>query len=453
MDWIKRGKEVYAFFTFKGGGAEQRQLIFLVCLPCLILTVIALLLADVSLYLVAFITIVLLLLATYAIVASKYRSEHQVRVLSNLIEAMIEGDYSLRGRTQTSQAFQELLTLTNNLADRLAQHKIEAKESRLLLEIIMEQMEAMVFAVDENYTVVMANQSSENLLLLGEQGFVGQRLTSSPEGRAMVESATGIIEFDHAQLRGEHFLFKQSFLRDGKKHCLYLITSAERLLMEKERNAWQSLLRVLSHEMNNSLTPIASISQSMKHKLKHNSDSVNIDNMLEGASIIHERASSLSAFIASYSQLSHLPLPNKTRFALKPLIEHCAGLFQEGALAFSQHSQLLDDLVVEADKGQLEQVLINIFKNAIEAMHKQQSKLIEIGCAYDERWLELHVKDQGEGIANMHNIFVPFYSTKSQGSGIGLTLSRQILFNHGGKIALTNREDAQGAQVVLTLPR
>lgn len=270
----------------------------------------------------------------------------------------------------------------------------------------MEQMEAMVFAVDENYTVVMANQSSENLLLLGEQGFVGQRLTSSPEPRAMVESATGIIAFDHAQLRGEHFLFKQSFLRDGKKHCLYLITSAERLLMEKQCKAWQSLLRVLSHEMNNSLTPIASISQSMKHKL--NSDSINIGNMLVGSSIIHKRASLLSTFIASYSQLSHLPLPNKTRFALKPLIEHCAGLFQEGNLAFSQNTQSLDDLSIAADRGQLEQVLINIFKNAVETMHGQQTKLMEIACSYNEQWLELSVKHQGEGIANMNNIFVPF---------------------------------------------
>ncbi|MEW6982469.1 PAS domain-containing sensor histidine kinase [Colwelliaceae bacterium 6471] len=453
MDWIKRAKEMRSFFMFKYGGDDQRQLVFWVCLPCLVITIIALLLAKVSWYLIAFIAIVLLLLSSYVIVASKYRSDHQVRLLSNLIEAMIDGDYSLRGRTQSSQAFQELLTLTNSLADRLAQHKIEAKESRLLLEVVMEQMDAIVFAIDADDMIVMANHSAHKLFLTDEKSDSGQHLASSPEGKLIAESPTGIIEFEHSELRGEHFLFKQSFLREGKKHFLFLITSAERLLIEKERKAWQSLLRVLSHEMNNSLTPIASISQSMKHKLKHNSDSVNIDNMLEGTSIIHERASSLSAFIASYSQLSHLPIPNKTRFALKPLIEHCAALFQEGDIAFSQNTQSLDDLIIEGDRGQLEQVLINIFKNAVEAMHGQEHKLIEIGSSFDEKWLELTIKDRGEGIANMNNIFVPFYSTKSQGSGIGLTLSRQILFNHGGKITLTNREDAQGAQVVLTLPR
>jgi len=438
---------------------DQPKLILLICIPCITITTIALFLAGISYYLIAFIFIILSLLCLYVIVASAHRSEHQIRTLSNIIESMIDGDYSLRGRMHSNHAFQELLILVNNLAESLSLHKVEAKESRLLLERIMEQMDAMVLAVNEQGYLVMANASAKKLLLNDVKEISHCKLAHHPIGAQIVNAPTGIIHFKDknnfnkvSSITGEHFLFKESFLSEGLQHQLYTLTNAERLLMEQERKTWQSLLRVLSHEMNNSLTPISAISQSIKRKLKNTEQTINRSSLLEGLNIIHERADSLSAFIASYSQLSHLPMPNKTCFELKPLMDKSLALFPQLTLSPSKQYCCPEGLLVTADKAQLEQVIINLFKNAFEAMEKSVEKNIEVECRQDEKWLKIVIKDQGQGIANSENLFVPFYSTKPAGSGIGLSLCRQILFNHQGTINLNNRNEQQGAEAIICLP-
>ena len=463
---------VKAFFAKKKivkGSHGQKSLILLITLPCLLITLLALLAAAISPYLIAFIIIILCLVAAYVVVASEQRAEYQIRTLSNIIESMIGGDYSLRGRLQSNQAFQELLNSVNCLAETLSRHKIEAKESRQLLERIMAQMDAMVLAVDEQEVVVMANASAKKLLLNDVDSIENLKLSQLVVGRKLLASGGGLITFvkdgqadKQSTLHGEHFLFKEPFLSDGKHHQLYMLTSAERLLMEKERQAWQSLLRVLSHEMNNSLTPISAISQAMKQKLAKADNEINRQSLLEGIGIIHERSDSLTSFIARYSQLSHLPMPVKTQFKLQPLIEHCGALFSANCIQFDNNSkdgvligyESLSNLIVEGDKSQLEQVFINIFKNAVESMAAIDApdNSISISCQHDAKLLHITISDQGQGLANNDNLFVPFYSTKAKGSGIGLCLCRQILFNHGGTISLNNNEDGVGAHVILSLP-
>jgi len=435
---------------------DHSLLALLLCLPCLLITTFALFIANVSAYLIAFIIIILALIAVFIVVISQQRSQQQIRTLSNIIESMIDGDYSLRGREQDNKAFQELLTLVNNLADTLALSKIEAKESRQLLERIMQQMDAMVLAIDEQGRIVMANDSAQKLLQIDMSQQSHVLFTSLAIGKIISEAQSGIIDFEQPQLRGEHFLFKECFLSEGKQHQLFLITSAQRLLLEKERKSWQSLLRVLSHEMNNSLTPISSISQSMRIKLHDTNKTLNRDSLLTGIDIINERASSLSSFIASYSQLSHLPEPNKSTFALKVLLNNCIALFSDCSISFLDKYIELDNVNINADKAQLEQVFINLFKNAKEAMEgadKSRNKIINVFCQSDDRYFHIHICDSGSGIANKDNLFVPFYSTKPQGSGIGLTLCKQILFNHGGLLTLANRKETQGAEAIISIPK
>ncbi len=430
-------------------------LALIICVPCLLLSAVSLIVAGVSTYLVAFVMIVLSILILFVVMIGKQQSEQQIRTLSNIIESMIDGDYTLRGRLQHNQAFQELLELVNNLAETLSQHKLEAKESRLLLEKIMQQMDAMVLAVDEQGFIVMANDSAKKLLLgnIQDQGALQTiQLTDFELGKTISKAKAGIIEFSHQQLSGEHFLFKESFLSDGQQHSLFLITNAERLLLEKERKAWQSILRVLSHEMNNSLTPIASISQAIEKKLQDDNKPLNRSSLAEGVSIIKERADSLSAFIASYSQLSHLPQPNKSKFELNALVILQAKLFPDCQLQLTDDATATIDTLVTADKSQLEQVIINVLKNAREAMLDLCDKIFEVSYLRDEKYLHLIIEDQGMGITNKENLFVPFYSTKPQGSGIGLTLCRQIMFNHDGLIKLSNRTAVKGAQAVISLP-
>jgi len=448
MNWINELWQLLSGKSKTHQGNNQHRLILLVCIPCFFISAISLYLAQISGYLIAFILIVLLLLCIFVMVASKQNSQYQIRTLSNLIESMIDGDYTLRGRLQTNQAFQELLNSINVLADTLSKHKIEAKESRLLLERIMEQMDAMVLATDEQGFVVMANASANKLILGEVDNITNIQLATLPIGAEIISANTGIIDFKDGQITGEHFLSKEPFLSEGKQHHLYMLTNAERLLMEKERKAWQSLLRVLSHEMNNSLTPIVAISQSMQKKLKTANTEINREPLLDGINIINERADSLSQFIASYSQLSHLPKPNKSEFKLALLVNNLAALYPQCKINCSFDSELL----IEADKNQFEQVLINLFKNAVEAMCNSKEKTIDIKSKQYGSWQHITIRDYGVGIANLENIFVPFYTTKSQGSGIGLALCRQILFNHNGSIKLNNHQSKQGVEVVLSLP-
>lgn len=449
MNWISsvlaKGKHVFCFLQ----QIDTQQRLFLTfAVPCLLLTVWALITAGISSYLVAFIIIILSLLATYVFIATKQSSEHQIRTLANLIESMIQGDYSLRGRLKTHQAFQELLQLINQLSGTLARHKIEAKESRLLLERIMEQMEASVFATNEKNEVVMANASANKLVFSEYRDVVGVALSATNVGGEILQAQPGIIEFTQHSLSGEYFLSKEFFLSDGKKHQLYMLTNAERLLLEKERKAWQSLLRVLSHEVNNSLTPIAAISQAMRSSLKLKHKEIKPENLLEGVDIINERAESLSNFIASYSQLSHLDKPKLVDINFINLLKSLRGLFP--ACYFEIDSSC--DVKIQADKVQLEQVLINVFKNAIESMEKSVETQITISTTIEQQWLKISIKDKGKGIANSENVFVPFYTTKAKGSGIGLALSRQIMFNHNGMIKLENTPNERGATVTLLFP-
>jgi nitrogen fixation/metabolism regulation signal transduction histidine kinase len=468
MNWIKLIRTRLQKSTKLSHGDDQQKLMWLVCLVSYMVTASALFFTTMSGYLIAFILIVLALLCVYAVVASNLHSQYQVRTLANLIESMIDGDYSLRGRVHTNRAYQELLNLINNLSETLAKHKIEAKESRLLLERIMEQMDAMVLATDEQGVVVMANASANKLIFGNAEQPDKIQLNSSALGAKIVAAHSGIIEFNvqpskceqieggqvqgsqvgGEQLTGEHFLVKESFLSEGKWHQLYFLTNAERLLMEKERKAWQSLLRVLSHEMNNSLTPIAAISETIQKKLHKPLDEQNKQSLLEGIGIINERAESLSTFIASYSQLSHLPKPNLSTFELASLLNRISALFPSGNFLLADSCQI----DITADKQQFEQVLINLLKNSIEAMSHTDNKLISIDCSLDDKWRYISISDTGSGISNSDNLFVPFYSTKKQGSGIGLALCRQIMFNHNGLIKISNNENEAGVTALLSLP-
>ncbi len=448
MIWINRLKCYLGKIARLNFLDSQQKLILLTAIPCITAMAVALVYAEVSGYLVAFLTCVFLLLIAYGVVAVRQNSDFQIRTLSNLIESMIDGDYSLRGRLQTNQAFQELFNLINQLSDTLARHKFEAKESRLLLEKVLEQMHAMVLATDQQGKIVMVNASATKYIFQGAKDVLHQILSATPLGTEISQAEPGIVKFSTEPLNGEYFLVKEPFLAQGQPHQLYFITNAERLLVEQERKAWQSLVRVLSHEMNNSMTPITAISQSMQTKLSDLSTAIDRQSLKEGVNIINERAKSLTSFIASYSQLSHLPKPNKISVELFQVLQVTAALFPKLTTEIADSCRL----TLFVDKQQFEQVLINLFKNALEAMAGQASALLAVSVSSDEFNTLISFTDQGCGIANFDNLFVPFYSTKASGSGIGLALCRQIMFNHNGQICISNRQEAQGVEVRLTLP-
>ena len=223
---------------------------------------------------------------------------------------------------------------------------------------------------------------------------------------------------------------------------------AKSISFKSERQAWQKLLRVLSHEINNSIAPIASIGETLSRMVEKQSSGTELDNDLkEGLAVITERAQSLNVFIQRYQTLTKLPLPNKSLFNIAPLIQSVALLFSEAKIEYSSHA-----LNVYADKDQLQQVLVNLIKNAFESMQQNPQDKIVMQWQQDNQQVEISILDQGTGITNIDNLFVPFYTTKKQGTGIGLSLSRQILINHGGDLTIKNRQDQSGVQATIYLP-
>jgi two-component system nitrogen regulation sensor histidine kinase NtrY len=221
-------------------------------------------------------------------------------------------------------------------------------------------------------------------------------------------------------------------------------------LREEERHAWQRLVRVLGHEMNNSLAPIKSIAASLEALLRRQPPPPDWeDDARSGLRSIATRADSLSRFMEAYARLARLPPPQKEHVDIGELIRRVVSL--EPRLAV----QILPgpETRITADGAQIEQLLINLVHNAVDASLENHGGGVSIGWREASDCIEVLVTDEGPGIMNPTNLFVPFFTTKPGGSGIGLALSRQIAEAHGGSLGLTNRGARTGAEATLRLPR
>jgi len=255
---------------------------------------------------------------------------------------------------------------------------------------------------------------------------------------------------------GQFNVHREAYRQAGKQQTLLFITDVSTMLRSEERKAWQSLVRVISHEINNSLAPIASISQSLTRLITRppsvdsaDADSTEItdtieDNkgyLVEGLAIVSQRANNLTQFVNSYKLIASLPEPNKQPSSIATLVTKVVKLCAENKVELC--SEL--DFSLNIDAIQIEQVLINLIKNALEATAQlndddhQQAGRVRIDWRVEENIFILTVVDNGTGIANIDNLFVPFYTTKKHGSGIGLVLSRQIIEGHNGKLTLKNK--------------
>jgi signal transduction histidine kinase len=232
------------------------------------------------------------------------------------------------------------------------------------------------------------------------------------------------------------------------QHQLLVLTDLSQTLREEERSAWQRLLRVLGHELNNSLAPIKSVAGSL-------ADLTNRDprpsdwqeDMNRGLEVISSRAASLARFIESYSKLARLPPPRVEPLDMGQLVQRVASLETRLSVKVANGPRI----IVRGDSAQLEQLLINLIRNAVDAS-LEMNGTVEVGWARKDAQVIVRVKDQGAGLANTANLFVPFFTTKAAGSGIGLVLSRQIAEAHGGTLTLENRLDVRGCEARLRLP-
>jgi signal transduction histidine kinase len=239
-----------------------------------------------------------------------------------------------------------------------------------------------------------------------------------------------------------------TFREGGAQHQLLVLTDLSQTLREEERSAWQRLLRVLGHELNNSLAPIKSVAGSLADLLAHQPRPADWgDDMQRGLEVISSRADSLARFVESYSKLARLPQPRFEPLNIGALVRRVASLETRLPVQVAAGP----DLVVKGDDVQLEQLLINLVRNAVDASMETKGG-VGVGWTQSNGQVEVWISDEGPGLANTANLFVPFFTTKAKGSGIGLVLSRQIAEAHGGTLTLENRLDVRGCEALLRLP-
>lgn len=376
-----------------------------------------------------------------------------LQTLSNVVSSLREGDYSFRARgAGAPDALGELATEINTLADLLQKQRVRSFEATALLARILEVMQAPLFAFDRDDTLQLVNDAG--LKLLGQPHARCFGRSARDLGLADLlgapDQTTHSLQFEQssAPRSARWLLRKASFRQEGAPHTLLVLADVSRPLLEEEQIAWKRLIRVLGHELSNSLAPIISIAGSLSGRVQDLQGEENTKHdFSRGLRIVEGRAEALHRFVQSYRRLAQLPPPRFKSVSLGPLIERVALLEQRIAVEIDPGPQV--DL--EADSDQLEQMLINLLANAVDASLLNGAKLVRASWKAEGAQVVISIEDRGMGIANSENLFVPFYTTKPTGSGVGLALAQQIARSHGGEVLLTNRPDGAGACATVRL--
>jgi PAS domain S-box-containing protein len=370
--------------------------------------------------------------------------------LANMLAALREGDFSIRARVSEasdplSLAYMEL----NALEEVLRDQRLGAVEATETLRKVMSEIDVAVFAFDHAETLRIVNRRGERLLGQSADSLIGRAASELRLDDALRGVAPRTLELHFPGGTGRWELRRSVVRQEGYPLQLLTLSDLSRALREEERQAWKRIIRVLSHEINNSLTPIKSISGSLRGMLGGTALPEEIgDDVERGLDVISSRAESLGRFMASYAKLARLPQPERVPVEVAPLVKGVAHL--ETGLPVSVEEG--EAVTIPADPDQLEQALINLVRNAVDATLEAGGASVRLSWSVQGTELHLLIEDEGPGLTDTGNLFVPFYTTKQGGSGIGLVLSRQIAEGHGGTLELENREDRRGARARLALP-
>jgi PAS domain S-box-containing protein len=387
----------------------------------------------------------------------RHRVVFSLQTLSNLLAAMREEDFSIRARgARPDDAMGEVMIEVNALSTMLREQRLGALEATGLLRTIIEEIDLAIFTFDHQAKLRLVNRAGERLLGRPLERLLGSTAVELGLGECLEGESARTMDLAFPGASGRWSMRRGSFRQGGLPHQLVVLSDLSRTLRDEERQAWQRLIRVLGHELNNSLAPIQSVAQGLESglnaanqlpELQAGPAAPILQDLQEGLAIIRSRTEALGRFMAAYSRLAKLPKPKHLPVSVRDWVHRTAKLETRVKVCIKEGPRA----VISADVDQLEQLLINLIRNAADAALETHGG-VQVGWIKQGSQVEVWVIDDGPGIPNTANLFVPFFTTKPAGSGIGLVLSRQIAEAHGGQLTLENRIDARGCEARLRLP-
>jgi nitrogen fixation/metabolism regulation signal transduction histidine kinase len=383
--------------------------------------------------------------------AARARVQRPLQTIANIIAALREKDYSVRGRhPRRDDALGLAMSELAELAEQMRAERWRDEETAAGLARVVERLDAAVLAVDASGTIRIANRTAERL--------VGKTLEGTTIGEHGLEHLFAVEVPRTVELAlpggGGTWEVRPSDVRlSGMPHKLIVMTDVQHALRAEERQAWQRLVRVLGHEINNSLGPIASIAETLRAGLARPQRRDDLeDDLARGLEVIERRAAALARFMQSYARLVRLPPPRFGRVEVAAWVQRTADLAGADKVGGQVVVAAGPAVTIPGDADQLDQLLINLVRNAVEANAETDGATVRIAWSVAAGTVMLVVEDEGPGVGDTANLFVPFFTTKPQGSGIGLVLARQIAEAHGGSLVLRNRKAGRGAEAIVTLP-
>ncbi len=384
-----------------------------------------------------------------SIIVLRYYMNPINRILSALNDGFhnfLDNDFSVSLAKTRNDELGELVTIYNRVGEALRDERLHLYQRELLLDTVIQTTPLSLILTDDTGAIIYSNSAARQLMSEGKavNGMsFSKLLVNKPEPfiRSVESGLSGLFTITNKENNETYHLTQSQFLLNGRKHQLYLFKSLTKEINRQEVNTWKKVIRLISHELNNSLAPITSLAHSGE-TLCDRQDEEKLGKIF---STMGERARYLQTFIEGYAKFARLPKPRcqtvDTYSFLKSLQQ-----VKEFTLECDKNSP-----PIYCDPAQIQQVIINLVKNAHESSLKDNPVLLKINVSVDS--FEIQIKDRGKGMSetNLSNALLPFYSTKAEGTGLGLPLCREIIEAHGGKILISNRHKG-GLKVTIILP-